>query len=267
MTQPIEVSVVIPTFHREQQLVDAVRSVLSQEGVVVEVIVVDDSPEGSARDVINALADPRVHYLLRQQPSGGRPALVRNEGASRAQGEYLYFLDDDDLLEVDALKEMLAALKPRPDAGMAFGVVSPFGENQAVLAQQQHYFREARRIALRLHSARQFQACMTYRSPVMICSACLGRRSAFEACGGFDTAIPLCEDSELWARLAGATGFVFLDRSVVRYRTGASSLMHDLNPQDTKLSDSYRIIQGKFKNQVGALPALVWKFWVHLILR
>lgn len=267
MTEPVEVTVVIPTFRREHLVADSVRSVLAQEGVAVEVIVVDDSPEGSARQAVEGVGDARVRYLHRQHPSGGRPALVRNEGASQAQGEFIYFLDDDDLMEPGALARMVDALRQRPDAGLAFGVVAPFGENPEVLAQQQAYFSEARRVALRLRSPRQFQARITYGSPVMVCSACLGRRSAFEACGGFDASIPVCEDADMWARLVGMTGFVFLDRVVVQYRTGAASLMHNLKPNDHKLDDSYRIIQGKFKRQVGALRALAWKVWVRKLLR
>ena len=267
MTPPVEVSVVMPTFRREHQVADSVRSVLGQNGVAVEVIVVDDSPEGSARQVIEAIGDPRVRYLHREQPSGGRPALVRNEGATHARGEFIYFLDDDDLMETGALATMVAALRARPDAGMVFGVISPFGENPQVLQQQQAYFQEARRIALRMRSARQFQACLTYSPPVMVCSACLGRRAAFEACGGFDPTIPVCEDGDMWARLVGMTGFVFIDQVVVRYRTGAASLMHNLKPNDAKLGDSYRIIQGNFKRRVGAFQALAWKVWVRLYLR
>jgi hypothetical protein len=108
---------------------------------------------------------------------------------------------------------------------------------------------------------------MVYSPPVLVCSACMGKRAAFEAAGGFDPDIPVCEDSELWARLAWDTDFIFLDRSVVQYRTGASSLMHNLAPNDQRLNESYRLIQQKFKRTVGALRALGWKAWVRFTLR
>src|SRR5690606_28623032 len=69
----VDVSVIIPTFHRERELVEAIDSALSQQGVEVEVIVLDDSPEASARSVAAAIDDPRVRYVARATPSGGRP--------------------------------------------------------------------------------------------------------------------------------------------------------------------------------------------------
>jgi glycosyltransferase involved in cell wall biosynthesis len=101
---PLDISVIIPTYLREAQLLEAIGSVLQQRDVSFEIIVVDDSAVGSARNAAASLEDPRVHYMLRPEPSGGRPALVRNDGARIARGRYLYFLDDDDLLEPDTLE-------------------------------------------------------------------------------------------------------------------------------------------------------------------
>ena len=75
----VDVSVVIPTFHREAQLLEAIGSVLSQSGVSLHIIVVDDSAEQTARAAVSSVQDPRLHYIARREPSGGRPALVRNE--------------------------------------------------------------------------------------------------------------------------------------------------------------------------------------------
>jgi hypothetical protein len=82
---PIDVSVIIPTFHREAQLLEAVGSVLAQKGVKIELIVVDDSPEGSARSAVASVPDPRVQYVLRPEPSKGRPALVNPIGVKFAR--------------------------------------------------------------------------------------------------------------------------------------------------------------------------------------
>src|SRR5580704_7354785 len=129
----LDVSVIVPTYHRERELLDAINSVRSQTGVAFEIIVVDDSPEGSARDTVASVNDPRVRYVLRPDPSKGRPAKVRNDGAKLARGRYLYFLDDDDMLEAGTLAELSRALDAAPGAGMAFGVISPFGVNEDVL--------------------------------------------------------------------------------------------------------------------------------------
>src|SRR5689334_18634409 len=99
----IDVSVVMPTHKREKEVVEAIRSVLRQEGVNVEVIVLDDTPEGTARASVEGIGDARVRYLVNDPPSKGRPAVVRNYGATLAKGRYVHFLDDDDMLAEGAL--------------------------------------------------------------------------------------------------------------------------------------------------------------------
>jgi Glycosyl transferase family 2 len=77
---PIDFSVVIPTFRRPNELIEAINSVLRQQGVTIEVFVIDDSPEGSAEQVIGNVGDSRVIYLKNPNPTGGVPSIVRNIG-------------------------------------------------------------------------------------------------------------------------------------------------------------------------------------------
>jgi glycosyltransferase involved in cell wall biosynthesis len=264
---PIDVSVIIPTYHRERELREAIDSVRVQRGVALEIIVVDDSPEGSARDVIAIVSDPRVQYISRPEPSNGRPARVRNDGAKIARGRYLYFLDDDDMLVPDTLAELSKALDAAPRAAMAFGVVSPFGVDAGILHHNQEYFAEARRLALKLKGSRQLSACLTFKTAILVCSAGMARRAFFEEIGGFDAEIPICEDAEFWARISHGRGHVFLDRTVVRYRTGAPSLMNNLVENDEKVDASWRRIQGKYRQAHGAIAFFAMKFWARIVLR
>jgi glycosyltransferase involved in cell wall biosynthesis len=195
----LDVSVVIPTFHREVQLLEAIGSVLSQRGVTVQIVVVDDSAEATARNAVTAVRDERLTYIARTEPSGGRPALVRNEGGRVAQGRYLYFLDDDDLLEEGTLSAMVGALDASLAVGMAFGAVEPFGNDAAVLKRERSYFTKTRQIARRLRGRREMGARLVFLPSMIINSACMARRTAFLAAGGYDAEIPVCEDAEFWA--------------------------------------------------------------------
>jgi glycosyltransferase involved in cell wall biosynthesis len=261
----MDVSIVIPTFHRETQLVEAMASVLCQRGVSLQLIVVDDSAEGSAWRAAASLDDPRVQYLARSEPSNGRPALARNDGAALSRGRYLYFLDDDDVLEPGALATLSAALDSAPSAGLAFGVVTPFGMDAAALRHNRQYFMEARRKARLLRRPRELSAYLTFRGTILVCSACMVRRTAFAAVGGFDANIPICEDTELMARIAHSTAHVFVDASVVRYRTGAPSLMNALSEGDEKLRLSYKRIQGKYRQANGWLQFATMKAWARIV--
>ena len=264
----IDVSVVIPTCRRVVHVREAIDSALNQQGVTLEVIVVDDDPAGSARVCIDAVDDSRLRYLVRQTPSNRRPAMVRNDGAKLARGRFIHFLDDDDVLVPGALAALMRlADASTPHRAMVFGQVEPFGDNPQVLLAQRAHFSWAIRIASRLKYRWQLAASLVYCPAVLINSACLARRSAFEAIGGFDTSIPVCEDADFWSRMALQGGFAHLDQVVVRYRTGAPSLMHDLVQGDPKLHESYRIIQGKFSRELGRLPALAMKVWARLFVR
>jgi hypothetical protein len=95
----------------------------------------------------------------------------------------------------------------------------------------------------------------------------MARRTAFLAAGGYDAEIPVCEDAEFWGRVAHSTGYVFLDRPVVRYRTGASSLMNNLAADDEKLRVSYQRIQNKYLRAHGVLNYLAMKLWMRALQR
>jgi glycosyltransferase involved in cell wall biosynthesis len=82
----VDVSVIIPTCHRETQLLETIASVQRQTGVELEIIVVDDSAGATARDTVASVTDTRLQYMARPEPSRGRPAQVRNDGAQLARG-------------------------------------------------------------------------------------------------------------------------------------------------------------------------------------
>ena len=266
-TGKVDVSVVIPTYRRENLVGQAVRSALEQQGVVVEVIVMDDAPGATARAAVTSIGDARVTYVARPEPSGGRPARVRNDGARRARGRYIYFLDDDDLLEPGALALLVGTLDARPDVGMAFGVVTPFGDDAAKLIDHEKYFRDAACRAARITGRRKFAANQVYCDTVLINSACMARRTVFEQVGGFDESIAVCEDADMWARMALASDFIFLNRSVVLYRTGAASIMNSLARNDPRLPESYRRIRANFVASVGKLDAFLLRIRARLFSR
>jgi GT2 family glycosyltransferase len=162
---------------------------------------------------------------------------------------------------------MVKALDAAPAAGMAFGAVEPFGNDPDILRHEVRYFSSGRQIARRLSGPRELGARLVFLPPIFVNSACMARRTAFALVGGYDGEIPVCEDADLWGRIANSTGYVFVDRPVVRYRTGESSLMHNLAAGDARLHLSYRRIQEKYRRAHGLLNFLVMKFWARAIWR
>ena len=121
MNTPPEISVIIPTFNRAQMVCDCIASVLANQvggDRGVEVIVVDDcSPDDTGERIAARFGgDKRVKYLRNERNSF--QAVSRNRGAKEARGEYLFFLDDDNVLKSNALVELLACFRRNPDAGL-----------------------------------------------------------------------------------------------------------------------------------------------------
>jgi GT2 family glycosyltransferase len=265
-SQPVDVSVIVPTYHRELQVVDAVRSALSQSGPSLEVLVLDDEPRGSARTGLESIGDRRLRYIVRPENSGGRPAVVRNEGAKLARGRYLHFLDDDDLLKPRALAALTGHLDAAPDVGMAFGQIIPFGDGPDLHSNRRHY-REAARVAREARSPRMLAAHLMFHPALLITSACMARRESFEAVGGFDTIMPVCEDTDLWARIARQKGFIFVDQPICDYHTGAGSLMQSLVAGDGRMRSSYQRMHAKYRAQHGLLELYALKIWARTTSR
>ena len=116
-TKP-DISVVIPTFNRAMMACDCIDSILSQTGATFEVIVVDDCSKDDTGERIRTKYgnDTRVKYIRNDKNS--LAARSRNNGARVSCGRYMFFLDDDNILEPNALSELLECFKRHPDAGL-----------------------------------------------------------------------------------------------------------------------------------------------------
>ncbi|MBE1876368.1 glycosyltransferase family 2 protein [Myceligenerans pegani] len=107
MTTP-ELSVVVPTHDVAPWIGECLRSILGQEGLGLEIVVVDDGSADGTPDVVAAIGDPRVRLVAAERPGGG-PA--RNQGVALARGEYLAFADGDDVVPPGAYAALLASLR------------------------------------------------------------------------------------------------------------------------------------------------------------
>ncbi len=255
-----DISVVIPTCNRPHTLLEAVRSVLGQQGVAVEVIVVDDSANHGAAGVIAALDDDRVRYLTNWQCSGGRPAVPRNTGMALAKGPLIHFLDDDDLVPPGHYEACLAAFAARPKIGVVFGTIEPFGDDAAEIVRQREYFARARQRArhcARLGHRWAFTAAMLFGPTLLVCSAGMVRRELVDAVGGFDVAMPLVEDVDFYMRAIRHSGACFMDRPALRYRIGPSLMRQP--GRDRMILESYRQSQARYRQHFGLLEFMTLK--------
>ena len=114
------VSTIIPVFNREAMLREAVASVLAQAHRPIEVVIVDDGSTDGTPAAADALAAAHPEITVIHQPNRG-PGAAREAGRQRARGEFIQYLDSDDLLEPEKFAMQVRGLDGHPECGASYG--------------------------------------------------------------------------------------------------------------------------------------------------
>jgi|HubBroStandDraft_1064217.scaffolds.fasta_scaffold170461_1 glycosyltransferase involved in cell wall biosynthesis len=212
--QPL-VSVILPTYNNCHFVVEALESVLSQSFGNLEVIVVDD---GSTDETLSALKPYRDSIVLIEILNRG-PAGARNAGISHATGEFIAFLDSDDLWLPEKIEQQTAYLTAHPDTGVVFCDSEAFGSGR--------HARCGGRADTWTQSGTTFETLLTHR-PIAL-SSVIVRRSCLDTTGLFDESLIGAEDYNLFLRLSRTFTFGYIDRVMVRKRSHDNNLSDDLS--------------------------------------
>lgn len=205
---PSLVSVVMATNRVSRFLVEALEAVTAQRHHPVElIVVVNGIPD--AEQITSAVRTVVPSALVVTLPDAN-VSIARNVGVARATGEYVAFLDDDDLWHRDRLSLQAAALDAAPDAVASYCGMRVIDETGSVLVEADQTQVDRPGIAR--------------RDTGIIAPNLFVRRALFELVGGFHPAIRLAQDLDLVLRLAQLGEFVFVDRPLVEYRAHTGSV-------------------------------------------
>jgi glycosyltransferase involved in cell wall biosynthesis len=183
------VTVVIPTRDRVGLLLPhAVRSALGQEDVAIQVVVVDDGSTDGTSAAVEAIGDERIEVLRHEQSRGVSAA--RNTGIAAARGEWIAFLDDDDLWSPRKLRTQLDAAEAR---GARWVYAASFVVDEEMRPVYAHPVPGASAIAVALERGNVVPAGP---SNVMV------RADLMREVGDFDVTLAQGEDWDVWLRLA-----------------------------------------------------------------
>lgn len=204
------VCVIIPTYNRAPLLRRALDSVLSQEAngeqFDVEVLVIDDGSTDETSDLLQRY--PGVRYIRRTDNQGTSAA--RNAGLKEANGQYVAFLDDDDIWLPWKLRRQVELLEAHPEIGVVYG--------QEIKRSSQDVFVWP--------TVQDAHSGWILRSLLISCpvntSSVLIRQSSLERVGYFDESLRCWEDYDLWLRLASDEQFRFLPGPAVIYQISPS---------------------------------------------
>ena len=204
------VSVIIPVYNRAHLIAQTLQSVAGQTFADWECIVVDDGSTDESAAAVQGFVDADSRFRLIRQ-ANANAASARNRGAAEARGEFLAFLDSDDLFELDKLAWQVERLRQDPSAVLVYGESMGFsGEGS-----WQGGF-----LFSRISDKPQgppplaFEGLLTM-NPII---APLVRASAFREAGGFDTSLASAEDWDMWLSLARRGTVIYEKRQSQRYR-------------------------------------------------
>ncbi|HEY6882284.1 MAG TPA: glycosyltransferase family A protein [Polyangiales bacterium] len=217
-TQPRLVSIIIPAFNARATVREAVESALNQTYRQIEVIVIDDASTDGTLDVISdlALRDSRLR-LIRQERNAGAPA-SRNRAIWASRGEYLAFLDADDVWHPEKLALQVAKMDASgPEVGVVYSWCTYMDWDGFIIPN---------RVFAGLHEGDVYAALLEGN---FINNTWLVRRSCLETIGGYRAELAIGnEDLQIYLDLAERYDFVVVPEFLSAYRLNPTSKSHDV---------------------------------------
>lgn len=244
-----DVSVVIPTHNRGALLMRTLAGVLAQTGVEVEAIVVDDGSGDDTGERLAAISDPRLRAFRHERPRG--VAHARNRGIPEARGEWIGFLDDDDVWAPDKLRGQLDSAA-RADAEIAYASAAIVDEGYRMID---------------IHRAPPGESMpeQILRRQMIPggCSNLIARTELVRSVGGFDPDLSMLADWDMWIRL------MLAGRAADSPELSVGYVMHSTSMSLTKLDITIAEIERVEQKHAAAarrygvvMDGLGWSRWL-----
>jgi glycosyltransferase involved in cell wall biosynthesis len=199
------VSIVLPTFNRAALLGETIQSVLNQTYQNWELLIIDDGSTDDTREEVAKLNDQRIKYFSIEH--SGIIGRARNVGVSRASGDYIAFLDSDDIWEIDKLEFQMAEFEKHPNAFFILGLGDQFGKNATPTPKLEKFF-----------CGNIFLPFLLERRFIFYVPTWIFRKSVLEKIDPIDESFTYASDIDFFLRMAYAVEGIFSNRVVVKIR-------------------------------------------------
>jgi glycosyltransferase involved in cell wall biosynthesis len=207
-----KVSVIIPTYNRRELLREAIASVQKQTLDDFELLIIDDGSTDGTADAVKAINDPRIRYYYKEN---GGVSSARNIGLQMAIGDYIGFLDSDDLFLPDYLRTMVSALETHPDHGVVYTNLLDYYPDGRVDDMNR-----------RGHSCSGWITKEIFSNFFVACQASLIRSQLVKSIF-FDEELELAEDRDFFLRLSILTQIFYVPQLQVIRRPQQDSLSRE----------------------------------------
>lgn len=228
------ISVIIPTYNSAAYLPITVRSALAQkhDGLQIEVIVIDD---GSTDDISSALSNLPEEVIQIRKPNGGVSS-ARNLGFTRASGQFICFLDADDILADGWFKEVFDHFDSNPEFGAVYGgfrrwhasVDKDPAAEWELARLEEHGKRDGRLVAGKSGWIYDRMLLDSW----ILCSSAVVRADVAKRAGLFVEGIPAGEDWDFWIRVSRISPVAAINRTAVLYRQHPQSASRKLRERN-----------------------------------
>ncbi|MDY7012475.1 MAG: glycosyltransferase [Cyanobacteriota bacterium] len=203
------ISVLIPVYNGEKTIRETIQSILDQTFQDFEIIAIDDGSTDSTVEIINQFQDDRIKVF---SFANSGPNASRNRSLDRATGEYVSFIDADDLWTPNKLESQLKALQDFPKAAVAYSWTDHIDRNGQFLYPGPHY-----------SFTGDVFAKLLLADFINSGSNPLIRKSAFVKAGRFDEPLEGGQDWDMWLRLAKHYPFAVVPAVQVFHRESPTS--------------------------------------------
>jgi glycosyltransferase involved in cell wall biosynthesis len=219
------VTVIIPTYNRQDLVKHTITSVLAQDYKDFEILVVDDGSTDNTKQTIAEIKDNRIKYFYK---NNGGVSSARNLGLKNAQGKFVCFLDSDDLWPDNFLKTMINHMQKNPQYGASYCMRTLLSKNGSTQPSYQGEFFASGQITAQL-----FQKTFIQTSTICFRKEIL--KGIF-----FDESLTNGEDADVWLRVSARTKFLFVPDVQIKYRKQTPS---DMTGFDSKCCNRFRVLE------------------------
>lgn len=248
------ISVIIPVYNGEKTIRETIESVLNQTWTDFEVLVINDGSKDSTLNIVSSIKDSRLRVF--NYTSAG-VSVSRNRGIAQAAGEYISFIDADDLWTPDKLEAQLKALQANHSAAVAYSWVNYIDERGEFIRSGQH----------RNMNGDLYEEFLLYNLLESGSNPLIPKQALTEV-GGFDQELTHAEDWDMWLRLAARYHFVVVPSPQILYRISANSATANILKMETA---SLRMIEKTFHQAPTSLQYLkkntLANFYYYLIIK
>jgi glycosyltransferase involved in cell wall biosynthesis len=234
-------SVIIPTYNRAEMLREAIQSVLEQSFKDFELIAVDDYSTDNTKEVVSSFHDTRIKYIVNSNTKG--VAGARNSGIFMAKGQWISFLDSDDVWLPSKLEMIYKKIQKIDNTvGLIYTGFAYYN------------FEKKKEISLVIPGKEGWiQKDLLYSNYIGTFSVVSIRTDLLRKVGGCDERFHYFEDNDLYVRIAGLSKVAFIKEMLTYLRESNADRLFF---QTGKRLDGYQLFLGKYKKIINKNPRL-----------